>query len=174
MLPCTRFWGSTSSSWQEILHIFCPSDKKGLEAPWSSWMTVQEGCLSGLTDAASCLPFTLPLLQRARKARNMAWCLSFPICRNVPSTFPGGNWDSTTGLAGFSTSSTTFSIPCPIEGQSTNEWRRSQLAPPPATTHKTSCSTSYGMDASMALFVDMYLTALSEVQFWFWGDITII
>ena len=40
-----------------------------------------------------------------------------------------------------------------IKGQRTNEWRRSQLAPPPGTTHKTSCSTSYGMDASMALFV---------------------
>ena len=69
MLPCTRFWGSTSSSWQEILHVLLSigGSIKRLND------TVQEGCLSGLTDAASCLPFTLLLLlQRARKARNMA------------------------------------------------------------------------------------------------------
>ena len=114
MLPCTRLGGSTSSSWQENLHVLLSigGSIKRLND------TVQEGCLSGLTDAATCLPFTLPLLQRARKARNMAWCLSFPICRNMPSTFAGGNWDSTAGLAWFSTSST---------GQSTNEWRNKMM-----------------------------------------------
>ena len=49
-----------------------------------------------------------------------------------------------------------------IKGQSTNEWRRSQLALPPATTHKASCSTSYKIDASMALFVRY----VSNCTFW--------
>ena len=98
-------------------------DLGGFRRMWGSIKrlndTVQEGCLNGFRCNL------LPLFQRARKARNMAWCLSFPICRDMPSTFAGGNWDSTAGLAWFSTSSTTFSIPC-IHQRAEHQWMEAE------------------------------------------------
>ena len=167
MLPCARFGGSTSSSRQEMLV---------LPRIWSSMMrlndTVQEGCLNALRSILLTLNPSwhslLPVFHSAAvskgsfKARNMAWCLSFPIRlpRLLAEIVP-----KNTGLA-------TFSTPClyqragkpPTNGGGANLPHHQ----PPHT--KLPAAFAIGMDADLqALFVRYSISIMT-----FWSAVLIL